>query len=105
MTNVVAPQSRYLSVNGLQLHRLAWGDPGLPALVGAHGFRGTAHFYDNFAQRFAGRYHVLSESQARRVVRTLANGTLAPVSGAGHAPTLDEPEAVMALEQFLGAAW
>ncbi len=60
MTNVVAPQSRYLSVNGLQLHHLAWGDPSLPALIAVHGLCGNAHFYDNFAQRFADRYHVIS---------------------------------------------
>ncbi len=60
MTNVVAPVSRYLTVNGLQLHHLTWGDPGLPALICVHGLRGNAHFYDNFAQRFADRYHVIS---------------------------------------------
>lgn len=60
MTNVFAPVSRYLTVNGLQLHHLTWGDPGLPVLIAVHGLRGNAHFYDNFAQRFAGRYHVIS---------------------------------------------
>jgi len=45
---------------------------------------------------------VLSEAQARRIVRTLPNGTLAPVPGIGHPPTLDEPEAVASLERRLG---
>jgi len=60
MTSVVASQSRFLTVNGLQLHHLGWGNPGLPALICVHGLRGNAHFYDNFAQRFADRYHVIS---------------------------------------------
>ena len=60
MTTIVAPVSRHLTVNGLQLHHLAWGDPSAPALIGVHGLRGNAHFYDNFAQRFADRYHVIS---------------------------------------------
>jgi pimeloyl-ACP methyl ester carboxylesterase len=45
---------------------------------------------------------VLSEEQARKIVQTLSNGTLAPVPGVGHTPTLDEPAAVEALERFLG---
>ena len=44
---------------------------------------------------------VLSEGQARRMVRTLAHGTLVQVTGVGHAPTLTEPEAVAGLETFL----
>ena len=44
---------------------------------------------------------VLSEGQARRMVLTLAHGTLVQVTGVGHAPTLTEPEAVAGLETFL----
>ncbi len=47
---------------------------------------------------------VLCETQARKIVRTLPNGTLVPVQGVGHTPTLDEPEVVKALEQFLGGS-
>ncbi|MFI5270353.1 MAG: alpha/beta fold hydrolase, partial [Chloroflexota bacterium] len=44
---------------------------------------------------------VLSEGQAQRVIETLAKGELVSVTGVGHAPTLNEPEAVSGLERFL----
>ena len=45
---------------------------------------------------------VLSESQARLMVKTLSKGELVVVPGVGHAPTLVEPVVVDALERFLG---
>jgi len=45
---------------------------------------------------------VLSEAQARRMVEVLPYGELVSVPGVGHAPTLVEPVALAALEQFLG---
>jgi pimeloyl-ACP methyl ester carboxylesterase len=47
---------------------------------------------------------VLSESQARRMVKTLPRGELVTVAGVGHAPTLLEPVALEALERMLDAA-
>jgi pimeloyl-ACP methyl ester carboxylesterase len=44
---------------------------------------------------------VLSEAQARKIVATLPHGTLAMVAGSAHAPTLNEPDAAAALEDFL----
>ena len=44
---------------------------------------------------------VLSEAQARRMVKVLPHGELVAVSGVGHAPTLAEPVALAALERFL----
>jgi esterase len=44
---------------------------------------------------------VLSEGQALRMVETLKRGALVPVPGVGHAPTLNEPAAAEALENFL----
>jgi esterase len=44
---------------------------------------------------------VLSEAQARRMVEVLPHGELVSVPGVGHAPTLNEPEAVAGLERFL----
>jgi pimeloyl-ACP methyl ester carboxylesterase len=46
---------------------------------------------------------VLSETQARRMVTTLMHGELVAVPGVGHAPTLMEPQALAALDQFLGS--
>src|SRR5262245_33942173 len=39
MTTVSAPVSRFLTVNGLQLHHLDWGNADAPALVCVHGLR------------------------------------------------------------------
>jgi esterase len=45
---------------------------------------------------------VLSEAQARRMVKVMPKGALVAVPGVGHAPTLMEPVALAALERFLG---
>jgi pimeloyl-ACP methyl ester carboxylesterase len=44
---------------------------------------------------------VLSEAQARRMVKVLPRGELVAVPGVGHAPTLVEPVVLAALEGFL----
>ena len=44
---------------------------------------------------------VLSEAQARRMVKALPRGELVAVPGVGHAPTLVEPVVLAALERFL----
>src|SRR6478672_4931035 len=44
---------------------------------------------------------VLSEAQARKIVATLKRGEIVEVPGVGHAPTLNEPAAIEALERFL----
>jgi pimeloyl-ACP methyl ester carboxylesterase len=59
-TATLSPTSRVLTVNGLQLHHLDWGNPDAPALVCVHGLRSNAHAFDGFARRFADRYHVIS---------------------------------------------
>jgi pimeloyl-ACP methyl ester carboxylesterase len=46
---------------------------------------------------------VLSEAQARRMVKALPRGELVAVPGVGHAPTLVEPVALAALERFLAS--
>jgi esterase len=51
---------------------------------------------------WGGDSDVLSGTQARRMVETLAGGELVTVPGVGHAPTLVEPAVVTALERFLG---
>lgn len=50
---------------------------------------------------WGGASDVLSEGQAKRIVESLANGQMVTVPGVGHAPTLNEPAAVEALESFL----
>jgi len=45
---------------------------------------------------------VLSSAQAQRIIDALPNGRIVEVPNVGHAPTLVEPEALAALEEFLG---
>lgn len=45
---------------------------------------------------------VLNAATAQRMVETMANARLVEVPGVGHAPVLSEPEAVKALDAFLG---
>ena len=41
------------------------------------------------------------KQQADRIVEALPHGEMVHVTGVGHAPTLNEPEAVAGLERFL----
>ena len=54
------PESCFLTVNGLKLQHLDWGNPDAPILLCVHGFRGTAHAFDGFARHFSDRFHVIS---------------------------------------------
>lgn len=60
MTAAQVPESKFLTVNGLRLHYLDWGNPMAPAVVCVHGLRGNAHAFDAFAARIRDRAHVLS---------------------------------------------
>lgn len=60
MTTVAAPTSQFVTVNGLKLHYLEWGDPAAPTVVCVHGLTAHAHAFDGFASRIADRYHVVS---------------------------------------------
>ncbi|MEH3037800.1 MAG: alpha/beta hydrolase [Sphingomonas adhaesiva] len=51
-----------------------------------------------------GRSDILSAATARRMVEALPQGALLTLPGVGHAPTLDEPEAVAAIEATLRAS-
>ncbi len=44
---------------------------------------------------------VLSKGQADRIISALPQGEIVPITGSGHAPTLNEPEAIAGLERFL----
>ena len=60
MTTVAAPTSRFVNVNGLNLHYLDWGNPTAPAIVCVHGLTAHAHAFDGFARRCMDRFHVIS---------------------------------------------
>jgi len=54
------PESRFLTINGLRLHHLDWGNPGAPPLVFVHGLRGSAHAFDGPARRLRERFHIIA---------------------------------------------
>ena len=56
-------QDKFLTINGLQLHYVEWGNPGNPALVLLHGFQSNAHTWDTFSYAMAATYHVLALDQ------------------------------------------
>jgi pimeloyl-ACP methyl ester carboxylesterase len=59
MTTRVQPQSQMLTVNGLRLHYLDWGNAGAPPVVCVHGFTSSAQAFNALARHFAHRFHLL----------------------------------------------
>lgn len=54
------PEDRFVTVGGLRLHYLDWGNAGAPPLVLLHGIDRIAHTFDHVAPRFTSRYHVIA---------------------------------------------
>ena len=54
-----APRSRYLELDGREIHLNEWGEPGRPPLVMWHGLARTGSDFAPCARHFADRYHVL----------------------------------------------
>jgi pimeloyl-ACP methyl ester carboxylesterase len=52
--------SRFVSVNGLQLHYLEHGDPAHPVLLCLHGLSGNAHSFDGLAVHLAAAWRVIA---------------------------------------------
>jgi len=55
-----SPQDQFITVNGLRMHYLDWGNPAGQPFVMFHGIARTAHSFDHIAPAFAGDYHVLA---------------------------------------------
>lgn len=51
---------RVVSVNGLRLHYLDWGNAGKPPLIMLHGIGRDAHSFDHIAPRFSRDHHVIA---------------------------------------------
>jgi len=49
--------------NGLRLHALEWGAPGIPGLLFLHGGSAHCHWFDATAPLFADRFHVVALDQ------------------------------------------
>src|SRR6185503_6366219 len=54
------PAERFVTVAGLRLHYLDWGNAAAPPLVLLHGIDRVAHTFDHIAPRFTSRYHVIA---------------------------------------------
>jgi len=54
------PSSQFLTVNGLKLHYLDFGNSEKPALVCIHGLSGNAHNFDALAPQLRDAYHVIA---------------------------------------------
>ncbi len=51
---------QFMTINGLRLHYLDFGNSGKPPLICIHGLSGNAHNFDGLAEHFAPDYHVIS---------------------------------------------
>lgn len=60
-TTVAAqPADRFVTVNGLRIHYVDWGNPDKPPLVLIHGLDRVARTFDHVAPHFTSRYHVIA---------------------------------------------
>jgi esterase len=54
------PKSEFLSVRGLRLHYLDWGNHGAPHLVCVHGYTSSAQAFNAPARQLRERFHVIA---------------------------------------------
>jgi len=55
-----APEDHFVSVGGLRLHYVDWGNQSAPPFVMLHGIDRVARTFDRVAPHFGGRYHVIA---------------------------------------------
>lgn len=60
MTTLVQPKSMHVSVNGLDLHYLDWGNAGAPPAVCVHGYTSSAEAFNALARHFHDRFHIVA---------------------------------------------
>lgn len=51
---------KFITLNGLKLHYLDWGNEGKPPFILLHGISRTAHTFDHVARRYQKDYHVIA---------------------------------------------
>lgn len=51
---------QFITVNGLRLHYLDWGNASKPPFIMLHGISRVAHQFDHIAPTFRDRYHVMA---------------------------------------------
>ena len=59
MTTLVQPKSMRVSVNGLGLHYLDWGNAGAAPVVCVHGYTSSAEPFNGLARHFHDRFHIV----------------------------------------------
>ena len=62
MTTVRA-EEKHITVNGVRLRYLDWGDNGKTPMICLHGHTGQARIWDEFADAMSDHYHVLTVDQ------------------------------------------
>jgi pimeloyl-ACP methyl ester carboxylesterase len=60
MTTTPQPTPKTLTVNGLRLRYLEWGNAGAPPVVCVHGYTGSADAFNALARRFRDRVRLLA---------------------------------------------
>jgi pimeloyl-ACP methyl ester carboxylesterase len=60
VTTLVQPKSMRMSVNGLNLHYLDWGNVGAPPVVCVHGYTSSAEAFNALARHFHDRFHIVA---------------------------------------------
>lgn len=53
-------QDKFVTVNGLRIHYLDWGNPTKPPFLMLHGIARHAHSFDHIAPHFRDNYHVIA---------------------------------------------
>ena len=53
------PENKYISINGLNLHYMDWGNVDTAPMLLLHGLGGNAHYWDFFADSMKDDYHIL----------------------------------------------
>jgi len=53
-------QDKFVTVNGLRIHYLDWGNPSKPPFLMLHGIARHAHSFDHIAPRFRDNYHIIA---------------------------------------------
>src|SRR5215510_11949654 len=56
----VGPADRFVTVNGLRIHYVDWGNPKAPPLILIHGLDRVARTFDHLVPHFTARYHVIA---------------------------------------------
>jgi esterase len=59
-TLLAHPRSERVTVGGMELHYLDWGNAAAPPLVCVHGYTSSADAFNGFARHFRDRFHIVA---------------------------------------------